>query len=149
MRILDIVFAVDQRATSAERVLMNRFMLAFAMAVFGALTGCATGPVSTLPMIDVSKIENGKVLTAAEIIEVVRGKQLVGNIIRSGGNNVQDVTHVYEADGTLRGALPPRYWDVGTWSVNSNTDQLCWNWIRWFPDCAAVSVRGGKLHAVN
>ena len=128
---------------------MNKFMIAFAIALLGALTGCATGPISTLPMIDVSKMENGKVLSAAEIIEVVRKKQLVGNIIRTSGTNVLDVHHIYEADGTLRGAVPPRYWDLGKWRVNQNTNELCWDWLRWFSDCVAVSVRGGKLHTLN
>jgi len=114
-----------------------------------AVAGCATGPVSSLPTIDVSRIENGKVLSAAEIVAVIRGKQMIGNITRARGNDVQNVVHVYESDGILRGAAPPAYSDVGRWRVTENTNELCWDWIRWFPDCAVVSVRDGKLHMVN
>lgn len=130
---------------------MKRFFaLVIAAASLVILSGCATGPISTLPMIDVTKMENGKVLSAAEIIEVVRGKQLIGNIIRTSGNNVLDVTHVYEADGKLKNAVPARnYRDVGKWRVDQNTNQLCWDWIQGFPECVVVSVRGGKLHTLN
>ena len=119
------------------------FGLAFVVA------GCAIGPVSTLPTIDASRIDNGKVLSAAEITEAIRGKQMLGNIIRANGNNVQNVVHIYEADGTLRGMVPPRYSDVGKWHVTESTNELCWAWIRWFSDCSVVSVRDGKLHMVN
>ncbi len=128
---------------------MNKLYSYMAVALTVAVVGCASGPVSTLPTIDVSRIENGKVLSAAEIVAAIRGRQMVGNIIRAGGNNVQNVAHVYEADGTLRGAVPPRYSDVGKWHVAENTNELCWAWIRWFSDCSVVSVRDGKLHMIN
>lgn len=114
-----------------------------------AMAGCATGPMSTLPKVDVSGMESGKVLSADEIRAAVRGRQLVGDITRVTGNNISNVAHAYEADGTLRGLVPPRYSDVGKWFVTQSTNEICWAWIRWSSDCAVVSVRNGKLHMLN
>ncbi len=107
----------------------------------------ATGPISTLPMIDVSRMPD-KTLTTAEIDTVIRGKQMVGDTIRVNGTNTYNVARVYEADGTLSGAVINET-DKGKWYIDKNTDQLCNTWTRWAGGCYKVVVRSGKIHQQN
>lgn len=123
---------------------MNKFIAIAALAA--ALTGCATAPTN-LPPVDVSKMENGKVLTAAEINSAVRGRQMTGTVTTGAGYVVPRVLYVYEADGTLHGANP-NDWDKGKWSVNQS-NELCNTWTRWQSGCVKVTVRSGKLHLLN
>ena len=126
---------------------MNKF-IAIAVLV-AALTGCATAPTSSLPMVDVSKIESGKQLTASEIEAAVRGKQMIGNVVRVDGSKVQDFGRIFEASGALKGVAPGNDWDTGKWHIDQKTNMLCHSWTRWPSSCSVVSVRGGKLHMLN
>lgn len=132
---------------------MNKFIAIAALAA--ALTGCATAPTN-LPSVDVSKMPNGKVLTAVEIKAAISGKQMVGDIIRTSGPNSYgynsyDVVYVFEPDGTIKGAWPagreyPSGYDQGKWTVNQTTNELCNSWLRLSSPCYVVSNREGKLH---
>ena len=126
---------------------MNKFarLLAFAMLAL-AMMGCATTP-SNLPMVDVSKMPD-KALTAAEIDSVVRGKQMVGDIIRATGTKIPDVIYSFSADGTLKGVWFSWGGDVGKWHIDSS-GELCTVWVREMASCGKPSVRGGKLLLQN
>ena len=128
---------------------MNKFKwLAGVVALIALTSGCATGPNSSLPTVDVSKIENGKELTAAEIDSAVRGKQMVGRIIRASGTQIQGFVNFFESDGMLKGSLYNET-DYGRWHIDNSTDRLCSTWTRWINSCSVATVRDGKLHLMN
>ena len=128
---------------------MNKFTaIASGTLTLLVLGGCASGPIPNLPMVDVSKVENGKLLTAAEVYAAVRGRQMVGDITRGNGSKIPNLQYVFEADGTLRGAWM-KGGDVGRWHVDQNTGDLCTTWIRENSACGKSSVRAGKLLLQN
>ncbi len=128
---------------------MSKLTLAFlSAALFAVVAGCAT--VSQLPAVDVSKMENGKVLTAAEITAVVSGKQMIGDFIRTQGENSYSVAYVFEADGKIKGQWPagrsyPAGQDRGKWRVDENTNELWNSWLRLSSPCYTVTVHAGKM----
>lgn len=122
--------------------------LAVFVALVGLTSGCATRPNSSLLTVDVSKLENGNVLTAAEIDSAVRGKQMVGRIIRASGTQIQGFLNVFESDGMLKGSLYNET-DHGRWQIDNSTDRLCSTWTRWMNSCGVATVRDGELHLLN
>lgn len=110
--------------------------------------GCATGPASNAPHINVSAFPHGKALTPSEIDAAVRGNQMNGDITRANGSKILNIVYIFEASGSLRGVWANGGGDVGKWYVNAN-DELCTDWIRETSACGRPSVFHGKLLLQN
>lgn len=138
-----------------KEISMKKFAAAIALAAASImLAGCATTQTTMMsnvperPIVDVSKMEHGKKLTATEIEVIVSGKQMVGTVLRSDGKKVPGLVLVLESNGVLRGSLHNET-DHGKWSVDQKTDRLCNVWSRWLSGCSQATVHNGKLHLLN
>lgn len=111
------------------------------------LMACAAGPTQTLPVVDVSRLQSGKVLSAAEIQAVVSGKRMTVQLQRVNGSRLQS-TYAFGSDGQVFGATLNET-DKGKWHVDSSTNELCISFVRWGSGCTTVSVRDGKVHMLR